>query len=150
MRRHSSLCAVANRIFWSRRTWRAVVSMSRTSVWLSTIKWPILSKLMSTVSVCMLFLASYHHSYLFHLGRTGRAGKQGTAITFLTNDDDEVMCVLLSPLIASNLCYHTLLLPSIICFLDLVSSSSDPVVFITSLLILLYLSPFKFYLCSRC
>ena len=27
------------------------------------------------------------------LGRTGRAGKQGTAITFLTNDDDEVMCV---------------------------------------------------------
>lgn len=27
------------------------------------------------------------------LGRTGRAGKLGTAITFLTNDDDEVMCV---------------------------------------------------------
>jgi hypothetical protein len=27
------------------------------------------------------------------LGRTGRAGKQGTSITFLTNDDDEVMCV---------------------------------------------------------
>lgn len=25
------------------------------------------------------------------LGRTGRAGKLGTAITFLTNDDDEVM-----------------------------------------------------------
>jgi len=30
---------------------------------------------------------------LFILGRTGRAGKQGIAITFLTNDDDEVMCV---------------------------------------------------------
>lgn len=28
-------------------------------------------------------------------GRTGRAGKQGIAITFLTNDDDEVMCVVL-------------------------------------------------------
>ena len=26
-------------------------------------------------------------------GRTGRAGKLGTAITFLTNDDDEVMYV---------------------------------------------------------
>ena len=28
---------------------------------------------------------------LNHLGRTGRAGKMGVAITFLTNDDDEVM-----------------------------------------------------------
>lgn len=27
------------------------------------------------------------------IGRTGRAGKLGTAITFLTNDDDEVMWV---------------------------------------------------------
>lgn len=25
------------------------------------------------------------------VGRTGRAGKQGVSITFLTNDDDEVM-----------------------------------------------------------
>ena len=28
-------------------------------------------------------------------GRTGRAGKLGTSITFLTNDDDEVMWVTL-------------------------------------------------------
>jgi ATP-dependent RNA helicase DDX23/PRP28 len=31
---------------------------------------------------------------IFIAGRTGRAGKLGTAITFLTNDDDEVMYVL--------------------------------------------------------
>ena len=30
------------------------------------------------------------------IGRTGRAGKMGIAITFLTNDDDEVMWVFLS------------------------------------------------------
>ncbi|KAM5533284.1 hypothetical protein V8D89_013061 [Ganoderma adspersum] len=30
-------------------------------------------------------------AYVHRIGRTGRAGKQGTAITFLTNDDDEVM-----------------------------------------------------------
>ena len=30
------------------------------------------------------------------IGRTGRAGKMGTAITFLTNDDDEVMYVFIN------------------------------------------------------
>ncbi|EKM55542.1 uncharacterized protein PHACADRAFT_173680 [Phanerochaete carnosa HHB-10118-sp] len=30
-------------------------------------------------------------AYVHRIGRTGRAGKQGTAITFLTNDDEEVM-----------------------------------------------------------
>ncbi|KIM31076.1 hypothetical protein M408DRAFT_65652 [Serendipita vermifera MAFF 305830] len=30
-------------------------------------------------------------AYVHRIGRTGRAGKQGVAITFLTNDDDEVM-----------------------------------------------------------
>ncbi|KAF7793189.1 hypothetical protein EIP86_004298 [Pleurotus ostreatoroseus] len=30
-------------------------------------------------------------AYVHRIGRTGRAGKQGTAITFLSNDDDEVM-----------------------------------------------------------
>jgi len=30
-------------------------------------------------------------AYIHRIGRTGRAGKQGIAITFLSNDDDEVM-----------------------------------------------------------
>ncbi|CCA72800.1 probable U5 snRNP 100 kD protein [Serendipita indica DSM 11827] len=30
-------------------------------------------------------------AYIHRIGRTGRAGKNGVAITFLTNDDDEVM-----------------------------------------------------------
>ena len=30
-------------------------------------------------------------AYIHRIGRTGRAGKQGTAITFLSNDDEEVM-----------------------------------------------------------
>jgi ATP-dependent RNA helicase DDX23/PRP28 len=30
-------------------------------------------------------------AYIHRIGRTGRAGKQGVAITFLSNDDDEVM-----------------------------------------------------------
>jgi ATP-dependent RNA helicase DDX23/PRP28 len=34
-------------------------------------------------------------AYVHRIGRTGRAGKQGVAITFLSNDDAEVMCVTL-------------------------------------------------------
>jgi len=36
-------------------------------------------------------MAGTIESYVHRIGRTGRAGKQGIAITFLTNDDDEVM-----------------------------------------------------------
>ncbi|KAI0780803.1 DEAD-domain-containing protein [Trametes elegans] len=36
-------------------------------------------------------MANTIEAYVHRIGRTGRAGKQGTAITFLTNDDDEVM-----------------------------------------------------------
>ncbi|KAF8577257.1 pre-mRNA-splicing ATP-dependent RNA helicase PRP28 [Ramaria rubella] len=36
-------------------------------------------------------MAGSIEAYVHRIGRTGRAGKQGTAITFLTNDDDEVM-----------------------------------------------------------
>lgn len=36
-------------------------------------------------------MANTIEAYVHRIGRTGRAGKQGVAITFLTNDDDEVM-----------------------------------------------------------
>ncbi|KIM55099.1 hypothetical protein SCLCIDRAFT_1221393 [Scleroderma citrinum Foug A] len=36
-------------------------------------------------------MASTIEAYVHRIGRTGRAGKKGAAITFLTNDDDEVM-----------------------------------------------------------
>ncbi|KAL6305423.1 pre-mRNA-splicing ATP-dependent RNA helicase PRP28 [Sparassis latifolia] len=36
-------------------------------------------------------MANTIEAYVHRIGRTGRAGKQGTSITFLTNDDDEVM-----------------------------------------------------------
>ena len=36
-------------------------------------------------------MAGTIEAYVHRIGRTGRAGKQGTAITFLTNDDEEVM-----------------------------------------------------------
>ncbi|KAI0318643.1 P-loop containing nucleoside triphosphate hydrolase protein [Amylostereum chailletii] len=38
-------------------------------------------------------MANTIEAYVHRIGRTGRAGKLGTAITFLTNDDDEVMYV---------------------------------------------------------
>ncbi|KAF5358278.1 hypothetical protein D9756_001646 [Leucocoprinus leucothites] len=36
-------------------------------------------------------MANTIEAYVHRIGRTGRAGKMGIAITFLTNDDDEVM-----------------------------------------------------------
>lgn len=36
-------------------------------------------------------MANTIEAYVHRIGRTGRAGKMGTAITFLTNEDDEVM-----------------------------------------------------------
>ncbi|THH14348.1 hypothetical protein EW146_g5978 [Bondarzewia mesenterica] len=36
-------------------------------------------------------MANTIEAYVHRIGRTGRAGKQGVSITFLTNDDDEVM-----------------------------------------------------------
>lgn len=41
-------------------------------------------------------MANTIEAYVHRIGRTGRAGKQGVAITFLTNDDAEVMCVFFS------------------------------------------------------
>jgi ATP-dependent RNA helicase DDX23/PRP28 len=36
-------------------------------------------------------MAGTIEGYVHRIGRTGRAGKLGTAITFLSNDDEEVM-----------------------------------------------------------
>ncbi|KAK2466987.1 hypothetical protein APHAL10511_001245 [Amanita phalloides] len=36
-------------------------------------------------------MANSIEAYVHRIGRTGRAGKMGTSMTFLTNDDDEVM-----------------------------------------------------------
>lgn len=36
-------------------------------------------------------MAGTIEAYVHRIGRTGRAGKMGTAITFLSNDDEEVM-----------------------------------------------------------
>ncbi|KAF9264801.1 P-loop containing nucleoside triphosphate hydrolase protein [Marasmius fiardii PR-910] len=36
-------------------------------------------------------MSSTIEAYVHRIGRTGRAGKMGTAVTFLTNEDDEVM-----------------------------------------------------------
>lgn len=36
-------------------------------------------------------MASTIEKYVHRIGRTGRAGKQGVAITFLGNEDEEVM-----------------------------------------------------------
>lgn len=52
------------------------------------------------------------------LGRTGRAGKLGTAITFLTNDDDEVMYELKNGTFLSLLS----LMLSVRCLLELTTS----------------------------
>lgn len=51
------------------------------------------------VSLVLNFnMASTIESYTHRIGRTGRAGKSGVAITFLGNEDTDVMYVALSPL----------------------------------------------------
>ena len=69
-----------------------VVSMSKMSVSSLITRWQALSRhtCIVLVSWCVAIRGS---SYDLSAGRTGRAGKKGAAITFLTNDDDEVMYV---------------------------------------------------------
>lgn len=45
-------------------------------------------------------------AYIHRIGRTGRAGKQGTAITFLSNDDDEVMYDLRQGMFVDTPCFR--------------------------------------------
>lgn len=35
-------------------------------------------------------------TYIHHIGRTGRAGRKGTAITFYTHKDSEIICPILT------------------------------------------------------
>lgn len=101
-------CALANPMFWSPQIWPDVVSTCKMSVWLSTSRW--LAPLKPTCIVlvgCFYLFKSDIEFYLSSLGRTGRAGKLGTAITFLTNDDDEVMCVCLFFILSILLIAHS-------------------------------------------
>ncbi|KAJ3964129.1 hypothetical protein EV361DRAFT_761700, partial [Lentinula raphanica] len=41
-------------------------------------------------------MASSIEAYVHRIGRTGRAGKLGTAITVLTNEDDDVISQVIS------------------------------------------------------
>lgn len=54
-------------------------------------EWLIISR--SDVSLVVNFqMASTIEAYVHRIGRTGRAGKQGVAFTFLSNDDADVLC----------------------------------------------------------
>jgi hypothetical protein len=91
-RRHSSRSVPESRIFLLLRIWQDAELTFKTSAWSLISRWQARSKL-----TCIVLVRLYHiiGNVIIYgdLGRTGRAGKQGTAITFLTNDDDEVMCV---------------------------------------------------------
>lgn len=39
-------------------------------------------------------MATTIEAYVHRIGRTGRAGKTGVAVTFLSNDDADVLCAL--------------------------------------------------------
>ncbi len=89
--------------------------MCKMSVSSSTIRWPAQLRPMFIVSVRRvsafgLLAVTYLLTAPFLPGRTGRPGKLGTAITFLTNDDDEVMYVfILYPVLSSYQMAHMVL-----------------------------------------
>jgi hypothetical protein len=92
---HYSLCAMGNLMCWLLLILQDVVLTFKTSVLLSTSRWPIPSKLMCIALVGLsVYVCVERYLRGFLSGRTGRAGKMGIAITFLTNDDDEVMYVI--------------------------------------------------------
>ena len=47
-------------------------------------------------------------AYIHRIGRTGRAGKQGTVITFLSNDDDKAMYDLKQGMFLDTFNFHSL------------------------------------------
>lgn len=84
-------CAMVNRMYLLRLTLQDGVSTFKMSALSSTFKWQTRLKPTCIVLVSPSWVKMYFYGCF--LGRTGRAGKLGTAITFLTNDDDEVMWV---------------------------------------------------------
>ena len=84
-------CAMVNRMYLLLLTLQDGVSTSKMSALSSTFKWQTRLKPTCIVLVSPSWVKMYFYGCF--LGRTGRAGKLGTAITFLTNDDDEVMWV---------------------------------------------------------
>lgn len=80
---------MARRMFLSPPTWLDEVLMCPTFPLLSTSRWREVLRPTCTELVCCISISGSVAYGI--LGRTGRAGKLGVAITFLTNDDDEVM-----------------------------------------------------------
>ena len=91
------------KISWWPQTSPVEVSTSRTYLWSLTTTWRRTSRVRSLVSLHFLFVLLYISTrvhpvnspvsspdYIHRIGRTGRAGKSGVAMTFLTKEDSAV------------------------------------------------------------
>ena len=100
--------------------WLVVVLILKTFLWFSTMTWLRILKVKSFISSLDYFyllftfidygkvydvydkiVFSYLSDYTHRIGRTGRAGKNGRAITFLTKDDSPLFYELKQLLLTS-------------------------------------------------